>query len=160
MEGWDHFSASLPRSPCIVIAYLMKARGWRLLESYKWVKEKRASVQLTSGGWNKCISWNSYQALQGGRDYCCLKYIMSNLLSTVKSEDQKRLVDFEMQLYNSCSVPNGFESIETTGTGVRQSFRPRYGYRYFTMARVFLKFAIFILQECLSESPHIWIVRV
>jgi dual specificity MAP kinase phosphatase len=33
----------------VVIAYLMKLRGWRLAESYKWVKEKRRSIQITPG---------------------------------------------------------------------------------------------------------------
>jgi hypothetical protein len=33
------------------------------------------------------------------------------------TEDQKRLIDFELHLYNGCSIPNGFDSIETTGTG-------------------------------------------
>ena len=37
------------RSPCVVIAYLMKTRGWRLLESYKWVKQKRGTMELNAG---------------------------------------------------------------------------------------------------------------
>eukprot|EP00877_Chromochloris_zofingiensis_P013562 jgi/Chrzof1/845/Cz01g31050.t1 len=35
------------RSPTIVIGYLMKLRGWRLAESYKWVKDKRASIRIS-----------------------------------------------------------------------------------------------------------------
>ncbi|GAB4859381.1 Protein-tyrosine-phosphatase ibr5 [Ancistrocladus abbreviatus] len=35
------------RSPAIVIAYLMKRKGWRLAQSYQWVKERRPSVELT-----------------------------------------------------------------------------------------------------------------
>ncbi|CAK9147763.1 unnamed protein product [Ilex paraguariensis] len=35
------------RSPTIVIAYLMKSKGWRLAQSYQWVKERRCSVDLT-----------------------------------------------------------------------------------------------------------------
>ncbi|KAG2498259.1 hypothetical protein HYH03_004009 [Edaphochlamys debaryana] len=34
------------RSPSVVIAYLMKHRGWRLAESYKWVKDKRTSINI------------------------------------------------------------------------------------------------------------------
>ncbi|MED6125149.1 protein-tyrosine-phosphatase [Stylosanthes scabra] len=34
------------RSPAIVIAYLMKSKGWRLAQSYQWVKERRPSVEL------------------------------------------------------------------------------------------------------------------
>lgn len=34
------------RSPSVVIAYLMRHRGWRLAESYKWVKDKRPSIHL------------------------------------------------------------------------------------------------------------------
>lgn len=33
----------------MVIAYLMKLRQWRLSESYKWVKDKRPTIQLSTG---------------------------------------------------------------------------------------------------------------
>jgi hypothetical protein len=33
----------------VVIAYLMKLRGWRLAESYKWVKDKRPSTNISEG---------------------------------------------------------------------------------------------------------------
>ncbi|MFQ6660682.1 hypothetical protein Gotur_029101 [Gossypium turneri] len=42
-------------SPAIVIAYLMKSKGWRLQPSYQWVKERRSSVEL---------SQDAYQQLQ------------------------------------------------------------------------------------------------
>ncbi|RVW13332.1 Protein-tyrosine-phosphatase IBR5 [Vitis vinifera] len=35
------------RSPAIVIAYLMKCKGWRFAQSYQWVKERRPSVELS-----------------------------------------------------------------------------------------------------------------
>ncbi|XP_059662923.1 protein-tyrosine-phosphatase IBR5 [Cornus florida] len=35
------------KSPAVVIAYLMKSKGWRLAQSYQWVKERRPSVELT-----------------------------------------------------------------------------------------------------------------
>ncbi|KAL9457415.1 hypothetical protein AB3S75_006461 [Citrus x aurantiifolia] len=35
------------RSAAIVIAYLMKCKGWRLAQSHQWVKERRPSVNLT-----------------------------------------------------------------------------------------------------------------
>ncbi|WCJ37428.1 Dual specificity protein phosphatase 5 [Euphorbia peplus] len=34
------------RSPAIVIAYLMKSKGWRLSQSYQWVKDRRPIVDL------------------------------------------------------------------------------------------------------------------
>lgn len=37
------------RSPSVVIAYLMKKRGWRLAESYKWVKDKRQTINIKEG---------------------------------------------------------------------------------------------------------------
>lgn len=37
------------RSPAIVMAYLMKSRGWKLEQSYQWVKERRPSVELNQG---------------------------------------------------------------------------------------------------------------
>ncbi|GMN27924.1 hypothetical protein TIFTF001_001853 [Ficus carica] len=42
-----HCMSGRNRSPAVVIAYLMKSRGWRLAQSYQWVKEKRQSVQLS-----------------------------------------------------------------------------------------------------------------
>lgn len=37
------------RSPTVVISYLMRHRGWRLAESYKWVKEKRDTIKINPG---------------------------------------------------------------------------------------------------------------
>lgn len=34
------------RSPTVVVGYLMTHRGWRLAESYKWVKDKRPSINI------------------------------------------------------------------------------------------------------------------
>ncbi|KAL4341649.1 hypothetical protein GQ457_08G015580 [Hibiscus cannabinus] len=42
-----HCMSGKNRSPAIVIAYLMKSKGWRLQPSYQWVKEHRSSVELT-----------------------------------------------------------------------------------------------------------------
>lgn len=42
-----HCMSGKSRSPAIVIAYLMKCKGWKLAQSYQWVKERRPSVELT-----------------------------------------------------------------------------------------------------------------
>ncbi|KAF9588799.1 hypothetical protein IFM89_016120 [Coptis chinensis] len=42
-----HCMTGKSRSPAIVVAFLMKSRGWRLAQSYQWVKEKRPSVDLS-----------------------------------------------------------------------------------------------------------------
>ncbi|XP_021631334.1 protein-tyrosine-phosphatase IBR5 isoform X2 [Manihot esculenta] len=42
-----HCMSGKNRSPAIVIAYLMKSKGWRLAQSYQWVKERRPAVDLT-----------------------------------------------------------------------------------------------------------------
>ncbi|XP_044466601.1 protein-tyrosine-phosphatase IBR5-like [Mangifera indica] len=42
-----HCMSGKNRSPAIVIAFLMKSKGWRLPQSYQWVKERRPSVDLT-----------------------------------------------------------------------------------------------------------------
>lgn len=44
-----HCMSGKNRSPAIVMAYLMKSRGWRLAQCYQWVKERRPSVDLTQG---------------------------------------------------------------------------------------------------------------
>ncbi|KAK4420564.1 Protein-tyrosine-phosphatase IBR5 [Sesamum alatum] len=41
-----HCMSGKNRSPAIVMAYLMKSKGWKLAESYRWVKERRPSVEL------------------------------------------------------------------------------------------------------------------
>ncbi|KAK9039051.1 hypothetical protein V6N11_023889 [Hibiscus sabdariffa] len=50
-----HCMSGKNRSPAIVIAFLMKSKGWRLPQSYQWVKERRPSVDI-----NQAI----YQQLQ------------------------------------------------------------------------------------------------
>ncbi|GAB2285226.1 protein-tyrosine-phosphatase [Dionaea muscipula] len=35
------------RSPAIVMAYLVKSKGWRLAQAFQWVKERRPSVELS-----------------------------------------------------------------------------------------------------------------
>ncbi|KAF9611655.1 hypothetical protein IFM89_034126 [Coptis chinensis] len=42
-----HCMSGKNRSPAIVIAYLMKCKGWRLPQSYQWVKDRRPSVELS-----------------------------------------------------------------------------------------------------------------
>ncbi|KAL5700092.1 hypothetical protein ACHQM5_025587 [Ranunculus cassubicifolius] len=44
-----HCMSGKNRSPAIVIAYLMKCKGWRLAQSYQWVKDRRPSVDLSQG---------------------------------------------------------------------------------------------------------------
>ncbi|KNA13545.1 hypothetical protein SOVF_115750 [Spinacia oleracea] len=42
-----HCMTGKSRSPAVVIAYLMKCKGWRLAQSFQWVKDRRSSVELT-----------------------------------------------------------------------------------------------------------------
>lgn len=42
-----HCMTGKSRSPAVVIAFLMKCKGWRLTQSYQWVKERRSAVELT-----------------------------------------------------------------------------------------------------------------
>lgn len=37
------------RSPAVVIAYLMRYKGWRLPQCYQWVKDRRPSINLSEG---------------------------------------------------------------------------------------------------------------
>ncbi|GFQ00061.1 protein-tyrosine-phosphatase ibr5 [Phtheirospermum japonicum] len=34
------------RSPAIVMAFLMKSKGWKLAQCYQWVKERKPSAEL------------------------------------------------------------------------------------------------------------------
>ncbi|XP_010532999.1 PREDICTED: protein-tyrosine-phosphatase IBR5 [Tarenaya hassleriana] len=42
-----HCMSGKSRSPAIVIGYLMKRKGWRLDQSYQWVKERRPSTDIS-----------------------------------------------------------------------------------------------------------------
>lgn len=44
-----HCMSGKNRSPAVVIAYLMKRKGWRLAQSYQWVKDRRPLVEISSG---------------------------------------------------------------------------------------------------------------
>ncbi|CAK8538442.1 unnamed protein product [Lathyrus sativus] len=46
-----HCMSGKSRSPAVVIGYLMKSRGWRLAQSYQWVKERRPSVELSGAAY-------------------------------------------------------------------------------------------------------------
>uniref|UniRef100_A0A2P2L009 Dual specificity protein phosphatase n=1 Tax=Rhizophora mucronata TaxID=61149 RepID=A0A2P2L009_RHIMU len=41
-----HCMSGRNRSPAVVMAYLMKSKGWKLEQSYQWVKERRPTVDL------------------------------------------------------------------------------------------------------------------
>ncbi|KAG7578743.1 Protein-tyrosine phosphatase-like [Arabidopsis thaliana x Arabidopsis arenosa] len=42
-----HCMSGKSRSPAVVIAYLMKRKGWRLAESHQWVKQRRPSTDIS-----------------------------------------------------------------------------------------------------------------
>ncbi|XP_039807700.1 protein-tyrosine-phosphatase IBR5-like isoform X2 [Panicum virgatum] len=44
-----HCMSGKSRSAAFVIAFLMKSRGWRLAQSFQWVKERRPQVHLSDG---------------------------------------------------------------------------------------------------------------
>ncbi|GAQ78497.1 dual specificity protein phosphatase [Klebsormidium nitens] len=42
-----HCMSGANRSPSLVIAYLMRHKGWRLPESYQWVKDRKPGVNIS-----------------------------------------------------------------------------------------------------------------
>jgi len=54
-----HCMSGKSRSAAFVIAFLMKSRGWRLAQSFQWVKERRPQVQLSDGNFitYACLFW-------------------------------------------------------------------------------------------------------
>lgn len=42
-----HCMSGQNRSPAVVIAYLMRYKGWRLTQSYQWVKDRRQCINLS-----------------------------------------------------------------------------------------------------------------
>ncbi|XP_061360706.1 protein-tyrosine-phosphatase IBR5 [Gastrolobium bilobum] len=63
-----HCMSGKNRSPAIVIAFLMKSKGWRLEQSYQWVKEQRPSVELTEGVYQQLQEYEHkiYGFIDGG----------------------------------------------------------------------------------------------
>ncbi|KAG6523057.1 hypothetical protein ZIOFF_020216 [Zingiber officinale] len=45
------------RSPAIVIAYLMKSNGWRLVQSSQWVKERRPVVEYSPAVYQQLVEY-------------------------------------------------------------------------------------------------------
>jgi len=45
------------RSAAVVAAFLMKSRGWRLAQSFQWVKDRRQQVQLTDASQNVLLEY-------------------------------------------------------------------------------------------------------
>ncbi|XP_030459589.2 protein-tyrosine-phosphatase IBR5 isoform X2 [Syzygium oleosum] len=63
-----HCMSGKNRSPAVVIAYLMKSRGWRLAQSYQWVKERRSSVDLNEAVYQQLREYE--QKIFGLMDGC------------------------------------------------------------------------------------------
>lgn len=107
-----------------MVAYLMKHRGWRLAESYKWVKDKRPNINLKPGrqlrpgllGHPAVGDWLvtvivivivSFFPLQNWSNTAALARCRT------LAEDAKRVVEFELQLHGSCSAPLGLQALES-----------------------------------------------
>ncbi|CAJ2642388.1 unnamed protein product [Trifolium pratense] len=58
-----HCMSAKSRSPVVVSGYLMKSRGWRLAQSYQWLKECRTSVELSEGAYHSDQSATRYSLL-------------------------------------------------------------------------------------------------
>ncbi|TKW41283.1 hypothetical protein SEVIR_1G304700v4 [Setaria viridis] len=52
-----HCMTGKNRSAAIVAAFLMKSRGWRLAQSFQWVKDRRPQVQLTDASQNELLEY-------------------------------------------------------------------------------------------------------
>ncbi|KAJ4764984.1 hypothetical protein LUZ62_075359 [Rhynchospora pubera] len=52
-----HCMSGKSRSAAVVIAYLMKAKGWRLTQSFQWVKERRPQINLSSGAQQQLVEY-------------------------------------------------------------------------------------------------------
>lgn len=44
-----HCMTGISRSPSLAIAYLMKLKGWRLVEAYQWTKARRIAININPG---------------------------------------------------------------------------------------------------------------
>ncbi|KAL9258841.1 Protein-tyrosine-phosphatase IBR5-like protein [Drosera capensis] len=109
-----HCMSGKNRSPAIVIAYLMKSKGWRLTQSYQWVKEHRPSVELSQA---------AHQQLQ---DYEQKLFGLNQSIPTllqVFPEPSTQPIGFGFQKNDEAPVPV-FDTSPTTSTFDRPLFNP------------------------------------
>ncbi|XP_062233011.1 protein-tyrosine-phosphatase IBR5-like [Phragmites australis] len=52
-----HCMSGKSRSAAFVIAFLMKSRGWRLVQCFQWVKERRPQVQLSDAAQQQLMEY-------------------------------------------------------------------------------------------------------
>ncbi|XP_038713359.1 protein-tyrosine-phosphatase IBR5-like [Tripterygium wilfordii] len=66
-----HCMSGKNRSPAIVIAYLMKCKGWKLAQSYQWVKERRPSVDITQAIYQQLQDYEQriFGSIVGGNSF-------------------------------------------------------------------------------------------
>uniref|UniRef100_A0A0E0NK82 Tyrosine-protein phosphatase domain-containing protein n=1 Tax=Oryza rufipogon TaxID=4529 RepID=A0A0E0NK82_ORYRU len=100
----------ISRSAAIVIGYLMKSRGWRLSQSYQWVKDRRPQVQLTDASQNQLVEYE--QKLFGPN-------VGAPAQSSVPTESFRPLGfgfpkpagDIQAPVFNQQPVPSIFERV-------------------------------------------------
>ncbi|CAN8270604.1 unnamed protein product [Cochlearia groenlandica] len=61
-----HCMSGKNRSPAVVIAYLMKRKGWRLAESHQWVKQRRPTTDINQEFYRQLEEFE--QTIFGSRD--------------------------------------------------------------------------------------------
>ncbi|OAY33042.1 protein-tyrosine-phosphatase IBR5 [Manihot esculenta] len=105
-----HCMSGKNRSPAIVIAYLMKSRGWRLAQSYQWVKERRPSVDLSQA---------VYQQLQEYEQKTFGSFDGNNPASPVFPPVGTSLVTFGFPKANDPVPTPAFNSTNTTSIFTR-----------------------------------------
>jgi dual specificity MAP kinase phosphatase len=105
-----HCMSGKNRSAAIVIGYLMKSRGWRLSQSYQWVKDRRPQVQLTDASQNQLVEYE--QKLFGPN-------VGAPAQSSVPTESFRPLGfgfpkpagDIQAPVFNQQPVPSIFERV-------------------------------------------------
>jgi hypothetical protein len=108
------------RSPSIVVGYLMHHRRWRLLESFKWVKEKRASININPGADGAPGQARHAGAAArsrrggGGRAALCSRRHsgVPTRHPSFAAADTKRLIELELLMHGTSSVPQGIAKLD------------------------------------------------
>ncbi|CAL5019262.1 unnamed protein product [Urochloa decumbens] len=101
-----HCMTGKNRSAAIVAAFLMKSKGWRLAQSFQWVKERRPQVQLTDASQNELLEYEQKLCGPGAQPV-----IPTESFASLGFGYPKPAGDTQAPAFNQMTAPSIFERV-------------------------------------------------
>ncbi|CAO2047705.1 unnamed protein product [Urochloa humidicola] len=101
-----HCMTGKNRSAAIVAAFLMKSRGWRLAQSFQWVKDRRPQVQLTDASQNELLEYEQKLFGAGAQPV-----IPTESFASLGFGYPKPAGDTQAPAFNQMTAPSIFERV-------------------------------------------------